>query len=340
MHPSREPIDAVITWVDGSDKNHAVKLQSYLNSQGMARPSSVSDTRLDDAGELELCVLSIFRFAPWIRRIHIVSDAQTPAFLTKLSGTRYESRVRVVDHREIFAGHESALPTFNVRSIALMLTRIDGLADKFLFFNDDFFLLREVSASDFYRNGKTVLLGPWMRSNSMRRRFRRIFERNHVSAAKKRPSHLEALRVGAAMAGEHRQFLSLDHKPHPIIASSLTDFFSDKDALLRELISHRFRSADQCAMEGLSAHLELARGNAVIDHRLKTIQLKPADRSLARLARKIATARRNPAYRFACVQGLGHSPSDARQMILTWTQEMVGSLEAFLSQQREPSQAA
>jgi hypothetical protein len=58
------------------------------------------------------------------------------------------SRVSIVPHDTIFPDR-SCLPTFNSTSIELNLHRIPGLTKKFLYFNDDCFLGREISTSTF-----------------------------------------------------------------------------------------------------------------------------------------------------------------------------------------------
>ena len=76
MSATHEPIDAVITWVDGADPAHAARLAAFLGTS--ARPTAAHATRFSDAGEIEWCVASILRFAPWIRTIHVVTDRQVP----------------------------------------------------------------------------------------------------------------------------------------------------------------------------------------------------------------------------------------------------------------------
>ena len=123
-------IDAVITWVDGGDPAHVARLQAYLAETGGARPAAADPTRFNDDGELEYCLASIRRFAPWIGRIFIVTDRQVPALLARLAGSDFGANIRVVDHAEIFAGHERHLPTFNSRAIITALWRIEGLAER------------------------------------------------------------------------------------------------------------------------------------------------------------------------------------------------------------------
>src|ERR1700755_836676 len=100
-----EAIDAVITWVDGSDTNHARKRARYLGDDAAATNAAADATRFGDSGEIAWCVASLLRSAPWLRRIHVVADEQQPAFLERIAHTALAQRVRLVDHKEIFDGY-------------------------------------------------------------------------------------------------------------------------------------------------------------------------------------------------------------------------------------------
>ena len=67
-----EKIDAVITWVDGSDLNYQKKLKKYLKDNNTIRRQYLQ------ANEICLCIASIIKYAPFIRKIFIVTDNQTP----------------------------------------------------------------------------------------------------------------------------------------------------------------------------------------------------------------------------------------------------------------------
>jgi len=114
------PIDGVITWVDGSDPEHRQKRRAAEHAAGgdigQPIPAGTDPTRFIDNGELRYCLASLHRFAPWLRRIHLITDNQCPAFLDEALQRHY--RVTIVDHREVFRDYEWALPTFNSRSIA------------------------------------------------------------------------------------------------------------------------------------------------------------------------------------------------------------------------------
>ncbi len=41
--------------------------------------------------------------------------------------------------------------------------RIPGLAEHFVYFNDDFFLIKHTKPTDFFRDGLPVLRGKWLK---------------------------------------------------------------------------------------------------------------------------------------------------------------------------------
>ncbi len=136
------PIDAVYTWVDGDDPAWQ---RCKASAKGeVYHAESASDARFISRDELRYSVRSLHLFAPWIRNIYIVTDDQVPAWLREdVPG------VRVASHREIFR-NPADLPTFNSHSIESQLHHIEGLAEHFLYFNDDMFIGRPVAPHAFY----------------------------------------------------------------------------------------------------------------------------------------------------------------------------------------------
>ena len=128
------PIDAVITWVDGDDPNHRMKRRKYACADELTNDDVGGEIRYRSVGEIRYCVASILRFAPFVRKIFIVTDGQDP----KLDGfisrnfPDNEKKIEIVDHKVIFQGYESCLPVFNSLAIETMLWRIPGLADRFI----------------------------------------------------------------------------------------------------------------------------------------------------------------------------------------------------------------
>jgi hypothetical protein len=134
------PIDVVYLWVDGSDPDWQARRDRRL-SEVTGRPlraEATSDERFRDHGELRYSMRSVRRFAPWVRRIYLVTDRQRPGWLAD------HPELTVVDHRDIF-DDPTCLPTFNSHAISARLHHIDGLSEHYLVFNDDVLLTRPIT---------------------------------------------------------------------------------------------------------------------------------------------------------------------------------------------------
>ena len=149
VRPSSEvrfPVDVVYTWVDGDDDR-------WLRSK--ARTAQVADetlfterahdvSRYSDHDELRYSLRSVEQFAPWVNHVWIVTADQHPPWLRA-----DDPWVTVVPHRALW-GEEPGLPTFNSHAIETCLHRIPGLAEHFLYLNDDMLLGRPVPAEHFF----------------------------------------------------------------------------------------------------------------------------------------------------------------------------------------------
>lgn len=325
---SPPPIDAVITWVDGSDPAHRQRLQAYLRESGHAETGGAAPTRFGDCNEIEHCVASLLRHAPWLRTIHIVADRQAPAFVARLRGTPLESRVRVVDHREFFGGYEPFLPTFSNRAIECLMWRIPGLAENFLYLNDDFVLLREVRPQDFFLpGGGLVMRGRWRGDGRVFRRARRAWTALAQALGRDpRPGNHAAQALSARLAGVRGRYLQAPHVPHPMRVSVLRDFFAAHPSLLEHNLRHRLRHVDQFVTTALAAHLELAAGTARVDKRLRSLRLQCDALPLATLERRLAAADADVETAFGCVQSLDLAAPAVRERVLGWLRARCGDL--------------
>jgi hypothetical protein len=143
---ARFPIDVVYTWVDGSDPDWVRRKNAALAAIGEEQINTIAanESRFISRDELLYSLRSIDAYAPWVRRIFLVTDDQVPPWLDD-SGPR----LRVVSHRELF-GDTGVLPTFNSHAIESRLHRIPDLAEHFIYFNDDMFLGRPVLPTAFF----------------------------------------------------------------------------------------------------------------------------------------------------------------------------------------------
>ncbi len=135
-------IDLVYLWVDGNDPKWKAKRDACLG-----KPTENDEVdcegRYADNDELKYSLRSVEKYAPWLRKIFIVTNDQVPRWLNLAN-----PKVQIVDHTEILP--QEALPAFNCIVIEHHLHRIPGLAEHFLYANDDMFFNRPVSPSTFF----------------------------------------------------------------------------------------------------------------------------------------------------------------------------------------------
>lgn len=326
------PIDAVVTWVDGEDPVYRARLNAFLGRLEVV-PEIAESGRFRETGEFAYCIASLLRFAPWLRRIHIVTDAQEPGFMALVRASPWRDKVVVVDHKELFAGYERYLPTFNVRTLISMLWRIPGLADRFIFLNDDFAFLRPVRPEDFFRGEQAVLRGQWsVQTYSvvidwLARRLSAALGRR----ATNRPGNHRGQARAAWMAGYRWHYFRVPHVPHPLWRPLFAEYFARHPDQLEANLRHRLRSGDQFLADALMNHVALHAGRAVVDNRLQTFRLKAEDYQQPHLQRALALADADERIAFTCLQSLERAAPESRVALAGWQERRIGRPEAILA---------
>lgn len=142
-----EPIDLVYTWVDGGDEEWIMAKRKFQNTQRDIPEDSLLDCRWRDLDELRFSIESVYKFAPWIRTIFIISDYQRPYWFDENN----PGKIVFIDHPDLF-GEEmhDHLPTFNSHAIETHLHQIPGLSEYFIYANDDTFFGNMVQPTDFF----------------------------------------------------------------------------------------------------------------------------------------------------------------------------------------------
>ncbi len=152
-------IDFVIFWVDGEDPLHKNKRRAYERGFKLEDISnneqSIDDRRFCQHDELKYCLRSIKTHASWYRNIYIITDNQFPSFLS-LDSIQLD-RIKIIDHKELFADCPQYLPTFNSRALAAQVHKLADLSDYFILGNDDLMLGADVSPQYFFQEGKPNL---------------------------------------------------------------------------------------------------------------------------------------------------------------------------------------
>lgn len=139
-------IDIVIMWVDGADKGWIKEKNKYLGMELGEADVDASSKRYRDWGNLQYIFRGIEEYMPWVRKIHLVTNGQKPTWLN-LSN----DKLNWVKHEDYMP--KEYLPTFSANPIELNLHRIKDLAEQFIFFNDDMFVVSPMQKTDFFRKG-------------------------------------------------------------------------------------------------------------------------------------------------------------------------------------------
>lgn len=135
-----QEIDFVVTWLDESDPAWRRSREKYTPGEG-------EDGRVEryrDWGLFRYWFRGVARFAPWVRKVHLVVSGRVPDWLNVDC-----PKLHVVRHEEFIP--REYLPTFNSNVIEIYLHRIEGLAEQFVYFNDDMYLIRAVKQEYFFR---------------------------------------------------------------------------------------------------------------------------------------------------------------------------------------------
>ena len=137
------PIDFIIIWVDGNDKQWQAEKAKY---DGKTVTNANSEVRFRDWDNLQYWFRGVEKFAPWVNKIHFVTWGHLPKWLDTTN-----PKLNIVNHKDYIPS--KYLPTFNSHTIELNLHRIKGLSEQFVYFNDDMFITAPTKPEDFFKDG-------------------------------------------------------------------------------------------------------------------------------------------------------------------------------------------
>lgn len=142
--------DAIITYVNPTDLEWLQQWNDTVESTGATQ--SISGARWRDYKTLPFLLDGIQKYMPWVRTTWLVVSS-----MSQLKGVDIplNGNIKVVTHDQIIP--KCLLPTFNSTVIELFLYRIPGLAEQFIYFNDDMFPIAPMQESDFFVDGKPAL---------------------------------------------------------------------------------------------------------------------------------------------------------------------------------------
>lgn len=317
------PIDAVITWVDGDDPSFNAKRHKYIqSSSGMEmRKDIAAPTRYSSIGEIYWCVKGIQTFAPFVRKIYIVTDGQDPRIHDHIPNLNIP--VEIIDHKVIFRGYEQYLPVFNSLAIETMLWRIPGLSENFIYLNDDFFITAPLSIEDWFStDGKPVLYGS--NYNTLTAQIARRF--NWMIKGRKVVKFRDTMLMAAMLPGiEACHFIRLQHLPLSMKKSLFEEYYSIHPEAIIQNISHRFRDITQYNPQELNYLLAMRRYDIKpLPTAGMLVTMGPSgERRFNRRFRKLTTL---PSVKYLCVNSMDLMTDTQRETITGYLEQTLTQL--------------
>lgn len=240
-------IDVVYTWVNHKDLEWQQKYRKALRDEVVpadAHKSIYDIARFQNRNELYYSIKSVRKYAPWVDKIFVVTNCKLPEW------AEFDSGIFSITHEEIFLDTK-VLPTFNSHAIEANLHHISGLSERFLYFNDDVFLCRPVSTTDFFPSSEKVNLFP--------SKHNIIYDEEEISL----PVDYAALNACKIIIKDF-QFKpekKLHHAPFPLLKSMLMEIERTYNTALTITNNHKFRSKEDLPLATtLHAYYCLAKG--------------------------------------------------------------------------------
>ncbi len=336
-----DKIDFVVTWVDMDDPVWRALFSRYkeggaASGGGVGGEATVGDTVTGGTGGTKVTgekaiesnsvsaarfrrywFRGVEKFAPWVGRIHFVTCGQKPEWLDESN-----PRLHLVDHKDFIP--EEFLPLFNSASIEMWMHRIPGLSERFVYFNDDFFLTAPTPPERFFQGGLPCdiavfrynsRVGQWSRriANNVRlinRHFdkfdvqRRFHDKWFTSEYGGKAWLTKLLRWWPRFVA-----LRVPHNAQAYLRRTFEDLWAHCEAELLETSTHRFRSVGDLTPE-LIRTWQVCRGDFVPYDTYKDTKMFP----LVIRPREAIRAVREQKYRLVCLNDNVHIRNYERVM--------------------------
>ena len=248
-------IDFVILWVDGNDPAWQSEKAKYDSN---VKDDSNSASRYRDWGLLPFWFRSVEKFTPWVNKIHFVTWGHIPEFLNLNN-----PKLNIVNHTDFIPAEY--LPTFSSHAIEMNIHRIPGLSEKFVYFNDDMFIIRNMDEKSFFYEGLPCTYGGeepmsfrgdtdiWLHAavNDMgvinnhfnKKEQMKSFKKKYISPNYRWQDNVRTFALEKLFPDNFFGFRNL-HAPAAYLKKTFEEVWEAEKDLLNKTSSHKFRSAD------------------------------------------------------------------------------------------------
>ena len=264
-------IDCIIAWVDGADQEW-IKLKNQYSGNINKGTEDSEGERYRDFGVLKYLFRGIECYMPWIRNVFFVTCGQVPEWMNTNN-----SRLRLVNHKDYIPSQY--LPTFSSHPIELNFHRIESLSERFIYFNDDMFVLKPTKETDFFRNGlpcDTAVLNA-IAMEKGEKEFRFLMPINNIEIINKHFDKSECmkkhwnkfynikygkdlLRTVCLQPWIHFTGFYNYHFPYSLTKKTLEELWEKEPETLDATCSHRFRNSNDVNI-WLASYWQYASGN-------------------------------------------------------------------------------
>lgn len=255
-----DKIDFVIPWVDGSDPQWIKEKSKFDQERHKAKIEDSSNAACryrGDSDMLRYWFRGVEKCAPWVNTIHFVTCGQKPEWLNE-----NHPRLHLVNHSDYIPA--KYLPTFNSNTIELNYHRIEDLAEKFVLFNDDCYLLKPVNPEFFFNTdpvlstnlnyNRNIEYSNWCRvmfndycvvntsfdiKSSIKSNWRKWFNVKELGLGRSLLNYL-CFKVNCSLPVS-----SYGHYALPHLKSTLQEVWERHPDIMDQSCLHKFRSDDQ-----------------------------------------------------------------------------------------------
>lgn len=251
------------------DPKWQAKFARYSNNKENSK-NGVSKARFRDNGFLKYWFRGVEKFAPWVRKIHFITDGQKPEWLDENN-----PKINLVNHEDFIPSE--FLPTYNSVVIERYLYKIPGLSEHFVYFNDDFYIIDHIGEERFFQNGLPCDIAVFDYNPSWSQWYHRIknniriinrhFDKKEVMALYHDKWFDESYGMKARwnyILKPYDKFITLrtPHNAQPYLKTTFEEVWEAAGKELTETSANRFRALTDYTPE-LFRTWQICRGNFV-----------------------------------------------------------------------------
>ena len=246
----KQKIDFVIPWVDGSDPKWIEDYNKFITKD---KSIDVTNFKYRDWDNMQYWFRGVEKFTPWVNKIHFITWGHIPKWMNI-----DHPKINIVKHEDYI--EKKYLPVFNVNPLEISLHKIKGLQEKFVYFNDDIFMLRPIPKERYFKNNlpcdtasetvfpSTGTSGAHMKSNVMYQinlhfSKRKVFLKNIEKWLSFNYNLNSKMKTLLLLAFAKYSFFYVPHMPNSYLKSTFEEVWEKNSLVLGETLSSKFRSS-------------------------------------------------------------------------------------------------